>query len=92
MASAALPPGFPAIKIDGEYYWDGGIHSNTPLEVILDAKPPADTLCFVIDCFGGAPFTPTDMDGVAERSKGISYIAHMQGVISNTILKNKTCK
>ena len=23
MASGALPPGFPAIEIDGEYYWDG---------------------------------------------------------------------
>ena len=30
MASGALPPAFPAICIDGEYYWDGGILSNTP--------------------------------------------------------------
>ena len=32
MASGALPPAFPAIEIDGEHYWDGGIVSNTPLE------------------------------------------------------------
>ncbi|MCR9191181.1 MAG: patatin-like phospholipase family protein [Gammaproteobacteria bacterium] len=76
MGSAALPPGFPAVKIDNEYYWDGGIHSNTPLEVILDAKPGADTLCFVIDCFGGIPFVPTDMDGVSERTKDIGYSTH----------------
>ncbi len=81
MASAALPPGFPAIKIDGEYYWDGGIHSNTPLEVIIDAKPSASTLCFVIDCFGGTPFIPNDMDGVAERSKDISYSTHARRLI-----------
>ncbi|ODV15319.1 MAG: hypothetical protein ABT19_09755 [Rhodanobacter sp. SCN 68-63] len=31
MASGALPPGFPAVEIDGEYYWDGGMVSNTPL-------------------------------------------------------------
>src|SRR5262245_57910290 len=30
MASGALPPAFPAVRIDGELYWDGGILSNTP--------------------------------------------------------------
>ncbi|MET0322189.1 MAG: patatin-like phospholipase family protein, partial [Duganella sp.] len=29
MASGALPPAFPAVRIDGEPYWDGGIYSNT---------------------------------------------------------------
>jgi NTE family protein len=23
MASGALPPGFPAVEIEGKYYWDG---------------------------------------------------------------------
>jgi predicted acylesterase/phospholipase RssA len=31
MASGALPPGFPAVEVDGELYWDGGLVSNTPL-------------------------------------------------------------
>ena len=41
MASGALPPGFPPIEIDGEFYWDGGIVSNTPLQYVLDAAGPA---------------------------------------------------
>ena len=36
MASGSLPPGFPATEIDGEYYWDGGLVSNTPLQWVLD--------------------------------------------------------
>ena len=36
MASSPLPPGFPPVEIDGEYYWDGGLFSNTPLEHVLD--------------------------------------------------------
>ena len=36
MASGALPPGFPPVEIDGEYYWDGGLVSNTPLQYVLD--------------------------------------------------------
>lgn len=78
MASGALPPGFPAVKINNDYYWDGGIHSNTPLEVVFGALPRADTLCFAIDCFGGSPFVPTNMEGIAERMKDIEYSTHAQ--------------
>ena len=42
MASGALPPGFPAIEIDGEHYWDGGIASNTPLDYVLDEDTSED--------------------------------------------------
>src|SRR3546814_8703249 len=44
MASGALPPGFPAVEIDGEYYWDGGMVSNTPLSRVLNSEPRRDTL------------------------------------------------
>jgi NTE family protein len=85
MASGALPPGFPAVKIGSEYYWDGGIHSNTPLEVIFDAIPRRDTLCFVIDCFGGTPFIPCTMEEVTERMKDINYSTHAQGVLKHHV-------
>ncbi len=39
MASGALPPAFPAVRIDGELYWDGGILSNTPIEAVFDDNP-----------------------------------------------------
>src|SRR6266850_2012720 len=42
MASGALPPAFPAIAVDGEPYWDGGIYSNTPIEAVLDDHPRHD--------------------------------------------------
>ena len=31
MASAALPPGFPPVEIEGEHYWDGGYTGNPAL-------------------------------------------------------------
>src|SRR6185436_8063905 len=49
MASAALPPGFPPIEIGGEFYWDGGLVSNTPLQYVLDFEPRMDTLAFQVD-------------------------------------------
>ena len=49
MASGSLPPGFPATEIDGEYYWDGGLVSNTPLQWVFDSRPRQDTLAFQVD-------------------------------------------
>ena len=49
MASGALPPGFPAIEIDGEHYWDGGLILNTPLRWVVDSEPHRDTLAFQVD-------------------------------------------
>ena len=39
LASAALPLSFPAVRIDGDPYWDGGIYSNTPIEAVFDDNP-----------------------------------------------------
>ena len=60
MASGALPPGFPATEVDGEYYWDGGIVSNTPLEWVLDSRPREDTLAFQVDLWNAKGELPKD--------------------------------
>jgi len=73
MASAALPPGFPAVHIDGEAYWDGGLVSNTPLSYVLDAGVAKDTLIFQIDLFSAEGPEPATMDEVQERMKDITY-------------------
>jgi len=73
MASAALPPGFPAVYVDGEAYWDGGLVSNTPLSYVLDAGVAKDTLIFQIDLFSAVGPVPQTMDEVQERIKDITY-------------------
>src|SRR5258706_8257482 len=49
MASGALPPAFPPIMIGGRAYWDGGMYSNTPLEVLLNEERNRDALVFMVD-------------------------------------------
>jgi len=73
MASAALPPGFPSIEIDGERYWDGGLVSNTPLQYVLDNYPRRSRLCFQVDLFQAYGEPPSNLDEVAEREKEIRY-------------------
>ena len=73
MASGALPPGFPAVEIDGEYYWDGGLVSNTPLHYVLNATPRFSMLAFQVDLFPAEGHLPHNLDEVTERLKDIQY-------------------
>jgi NTE family protein len=73
MASGALPPGFPAVEIDGEYYWDGGLVSNTPLRWVVDARPQRDTLAFQVDLWSARGQFPRNMAEVGTRQKEIMY-------------------
>ena len=73
MASGALPPGFPPVEIDGEYYWDGGLVSNTPLEYVLDEERERDLLIFQVDLFPSRGPLPTTLLEAAEREKDIRY-------------------
>jgi NTE family protein len=73
MASGALPPGFPPVLIDGEYYWDGGVVSNTPLSYVLGSSPRRDTLVFQVDLWSALGPVPDTMIGVASRQKDLQY-------------------
>jgi len=73
MASGALPPGFPAVEIEGEQYWDGGLVSNTPLQWVVDAEPRQDTLAFQVDLWNAQGDFPRNMFDVVTREKEIRY-------------------
>jgi NTE family protein len=73
MASGALPPGFPAIEIDGEFYWDGGLVSNTPLHWVLECGKRQDTLAFQVDLWSSRGAVPTSLSEVTLRQKEIQY-------------------
>jgi NTE family protein len=74
MASGALPPSFPPIEIAGEFYWDGGIVSNTPLQYLLDLEGEDEDCCvFQIDLFSARGDLPATLLEIAQREKDIRY-------------------
>jgi NTE family protein len=73
LASGALPPAFPAVRIDGELYWDGGILSNTPTEVIFDDNPRRNSLIFAVHMWNPVGLEPQTMWEVMHRQKDIQY-------------------
>ena len=72
-ASGALPPAFPAVRIDGEPYWDGGIFSNTPIEVVLEDRPRRDSTIFTVQLWNPEGPEPQSLWDVANRQKDIQF-------------------
>jgi NTE family protein len=73
MASGALPPGFPAIEIEGEHYWDGGLVSNTPLQWVVESEPRRDILAFQVDLWNARGEFPRNILEVMTREKEVRY-------------------
>ena len=73
MASGALPPGCPAVEVDGELYWDGGLVSNTPLQWVVAGDTRQDTLAFQVDLWSARGELPSDLNDVTSRQKEIQY-------------------
>jgi NTE family protein len=82
MASGALPPAFPAVRVDGEPYWDGGIYSNTPIEAVLDDKPRKDSVIFAVQMWNPEGPEPATLWEVAGRQKDIQYASRAKSHIA----------
>jgi len=73
LASGALPPAFPAVRIGGDPYWDGGIYSNTPIEAVLDDMPRKDSVIFTVNMWNPDGPEPESLWEVMGRTKDIQY-------------------
>ncbi len=82
MASGALPPGFPAIRVDGDAYWDGGLYSNTPLEAVLDDNPRRDSVIFGVNVWQPTGHEPESLWQVMGRQKDIQYASRADSHIA----------
>ncbi len=82
VASGALPPAFPAVRIEGELYWDGGILSNTPTEVIFDDYPRRNSLIFAVHMWNPEGDEPSTIWEVMHRQKDIQYSSRVASHIA----------
>ncbi len=73
MASGALPPAFPAVRIDDQLYWDGGILSNTPVEVVFDDNPRKNGMVFAVHLWNPHGKEPETIWEVMNRQKDVQY-------------------
>lgn len=81
MASGALPPAFPPVRVEGELYWDGGILSNTPLEAIFDDNPRRDALVFSVHLWNPDGPEPVTMQEVLGRQKEVQFASRSRSQV-----------
>ena len=89
MASGALPPGFPPVEIEGEFYWDGGLVSNTPLDYVLDADVGRDLTIFQVDLFNASGPLPKSVMEAMEREKDIRFASRTRRATDDAIKRRK---
>ncbi|MCA6111904.1 patatin-like phospholipase family protein [Bradyrhizobium cenepequi] len=87
MASGALPPALPMVKVGTDHFWDGGIVSNTPLQHLLDQADSLNSLVFQVDLFSARGVLPRDIEDVMGRHKDIMYSSRTR---YNTDMYRKT--
>ncbi len=80
MASGALPPGFAAVEIEGQFYWDGGVVSNTPLAHVLDDRSRGNTIAFQVDLWSAKGPLPQTVYDAQERLKDIQYSSRTRAI------------
>jgi len=88
MASSALPPGFPPVEIDGDWYWDGGLVSNTPLQYVLDQPGDDGRLIFQVDVFSCVGNLPANLAEVAAREKDIRFSSRTRLNTTNALSRH----
>jgi NTE family protein len=82
MASGALPPAFPAMRVEDEAYWDGGLYSNTPVEAVLDDNPRRDSVIFSVNVWQPTGPEPRSIWDVLGRQKNIQYASRAESHIA----------
>lgn len=73
LASGSLPPGFPWTTIGHKHYWDGGIISNSPLDLVIERCGPYAKRVFIVDLFAERTKLPQNLVQVLARRDEILF-------------------
>jgi NTE family protein len=85
VASASLPPVFPATAVDGGEFWDGGLIASTPLRPAINAiekhnrvKQAQQWELVVVDLFTPIAGAPRDLTDVLQRAFELVFFGKFQ--------------
>ncbi len=73
LASGALPPAFPPVRIGDDFFWDGGVLSNTPVETVFDDNPRRNSVIYSVHIWNPEGPPPRSMHDVMNRYKDVQY-------------------
>jgi len=83
LASGSLPPGFPWTTINGKYYWDGGIVTNTPIDATLEVCGATHKRIYIVELYSRKRALPQNMIEVFARKDEILFSEKIRKDIHN---------
>lgn len=72
-ASAAMPPLYPPVEIDGRFLVDGGLAANLPLDPPLGEPAATPLLCIAVDLLPASAATPRSLGDMAGRAQDLAF-------------------
>lgn len=81
-ASAAMPPAFPAVPIEGRLCADGGLAVNLPLDPPLASPGTAPMLCIAVDLLPAAAPRPRTLGETIARTQDLFFAAQTRRSIA----------
>lgn len=88
LASGSLPPGFSWTYVDGKPYWDGGVVSNSPLDLVLERCGVDGKQVYMIDLYAGERPLPKNIMEVMTRRDEIVYCERIRSDLRTQELKD----
>lgn len=88
LASGSLPPGFSWTYVDGKPYWDGGVVSNSPLDLVLERCGTDGKQVYMIDLYAGERSLPKNIMEVMTRRDEIVYCERIRSDLRTQELKD----
>ena len=73
LASAAIPPAFPPVEIDGRLLCDAGYTNNLPLDPLFREPINEDLICLAVELFSLRAPRPKSLDAVVERAHDLIF-------------------
>ena len=73
LASGSLPAAFPWTTVQGKHYWDAGIVSNSPMEMVTERCGEVSKRVFIVDLFASRQPLPENLAEVLMRRDEIVY-------------------
>ncbi len=73
LASAALIPDFPPVRIGDRWLVDGGLAANVPIGLVLSEEHREDVVCYMVDLFPADAPVPSDLFGMSMRQSDLIF-------------------
>ena len=84
-ASSALLPLFTPVEVEGRLLADGGISTNAPVDIVLDAPGSGPLQCLVVELFARSGRRPASLSAAVARAGDLAFGNQTRQALENRV-------